>query len=144
MSKKRSMIKHVLTLKHRQTGFTWKGHNFVIESSISQKYLFLASQERIYMDGKLILEHGGFNFKTKESVTFLDEEGIEHCLEFRCSSFMDTWLPLSIMIDGNLVYKGGVPVKGIFASILIYFPIFFFVVLFILYAFDLISISLSL
>lgn len=134
----------ILSLGKKQSGFSWKGHTFIIQSKVASKYLFLASTETIYMDGKLVMEFGGFNFKTKREITITDCEGIDHVLEFHCRSIIDTWLPISIRIDGDIIYTGGVQTKGILLSILIYFPIFFVLFIAILCSLNLITISLSL
>lgn len=134
----------LLSLGKKQCGFSWKDHTFIVQSKVTSKYLFLASTETIYMDGKLVLEIGGFNFKTKKVITITDCDGIDHIFEFHCQSIIDTWLPISIMIDGEIIYTGGVQTKGLLLSILIYFPIFFVLFLALLYSFNLITISFTL
>ncbi len=128
----------------RQTGFVWKGHTFIVESEVEDKYLFLASSEKVYLDGKKFIDIGGFTFKNTKKATFTDSEGVQHVVEFRCSSLLDVWLPVSILIDDQLVYTGGVRVKGLVFAVLIYFPIFFSLTIMLLLSLNLITISLTL
>lgn len=128
----------------KQTGFNWHGHTFVIQSTVENKFLYLASSEIVYLDGKKFIDLGGFTFQSKKEAYFTDNEGVQHLVEFSCSSLLDTWLPITITIDGELVYTGGVRVKGLLFSILLYFPIFFSLAILVLLGLNIITISLSL
>ena len=52
----------------KQTGFKWKDHTFVIQSQVEDKFLFLASSEKVYLDGKKFIDLGGFTFQRKKKV----------------------------------------------------------------------------
>jgi len=114
-----------LNLSNKQTGFQWREEEFLIESEISENYLFLASLETIFQNGKKIFAHGGFKSKRSAVGEFRDREGELHKIELRCSKVVDSWISLTVLIDDSIVFKGGTPIKGVLTSIAIYTPILF-------------------
>jgi len=118
-----------LNLSEKQTGFKWKEEEFQIESTVSDNHLYLASIEKVYLNGNLILSSGGFKSKHSTISEFRDKNGDIHKIELRCYRIIDAWLSLVILIDNEIVFKGGTPIKGILTSFAIYIPILFLLLL---------------
>jgi len=114
--------KHKKNFK-REAVFNWNGSLFRFESTISKDYLWLASNEKLYLNNEVLLESGGFNISEDISGYFYDSNGKQHSISFHTRSLIDFWQPVQIYIDDILVYKGASPIKGLFKAILIYFPI---------------------
>ena len=118
-----------LNLSEKQTGFKWKDEEFQIESIVSDNHLYLASIEKVYLNGNPILSNGGFKSKYSTISEFRDKSGDIHKIELRCYRIVDAWLSFAILIDDRIVFKGGTPIKGIITSFAIYIPILFLLLL---------------
>lgn len=107
-----------LTPKRKQAGFKWNGLTIIIESKILARYLFLATREYIYVDGQLVVEGGGFRFRERGTGEFTDSQGDNHQIEYEArGGLFLTWVPCSISIDGEIVYKGACPIRGLYKAI---------------------------
>jgi hypothetical protein len=118
-----------LKLTEKQTGFKWNNESFQIISQISEEYLYLASKETIFQNGKLLFSRGGFRSKRSIEFNFNDQSGDIHKFEMRCFPIKSNWLNFTILIDDIVVYKGSTPIKGIFTTVAVYLPVFFLVLL---------------
>ena len=118
-----------LKISEKQTGFVWNNHQFLIESVISDSYLYLASIETIYLDGKKLISSGGFKSKRSTVGEFTDSGGDLHEIELKCSKSFDGWLSFTVLIDGKIIYKGATPIKGVVNTIAVYTPIIFLLLL---------------
>jgi len=118
-----------LNYSEKQTGFKWNAEEFQLESVISDNHLYLASIEKIYHNGKVVLTNGGFKSKRSTSGEFRDKDGDHHKIELKCYSITDSWLSFAILIDDEIVFKGGTPIKGILTTVAIYIPIIFLLLL---------------
>ncbi len=102
-----------LLSKKIQSGFNWNGNTIIIESRLSKKYLFIATESIVYLNGEPVINPGGLNLRDRGSFEFKDTEGKMHTLEFDgggVTSF--TWVPFTIRIDGEIVYKGASKLKN--------------------------------
>lgn len=107
-----------LIAKRKQAGFKWNTSTILIECRILARYLFLATQSYLYVDGQLVLETGGFRIREKGIGEFLDSQGHRHQIEYEGGGLFLTWVPCSISIDGDLVYKGACPIRGLYKAVI--------------------------
>ena len=111
----------------RTASFNWHELNFEFKSEISEDFMYLASYNTLYLNGKPFLRSGGFHFRESARRKFTDGSGIEHEVRFETSNLIDIWQPVTILIDNEIVYQGAAPIKGLLTAVLIYFPIGFLI-----------------
>ena len=121
-----------LIRKKKQIKFDWKDFTITMETKLAGKYLLLATQEYIYVNEKLIISAGGYKFKEKGIGEFVDAKGKRHQIEYKCGGFVTTRIPCTILFDGEIVYKGSIPIKGIIKGFLVWisFAIILAIILF--------------
>ncbi len=105
-----------LISKGKQAGFKWNDTIIILESKTSAKFFYLATQTtqtKLYVNGILTLETGGFNLWSRAVGEFVDSLNNNHQIEYEEGGIFSTWLPCTVSIDGEKVYNGGIPVKGI-------------------------------
>ncbi len=107
--------------------FLWKNLTFEFRSWVSADFLYLASYNTLYLNNRILLKSGGFHFRESASGTFIDNKGLEHSIKFETRNLIDIWQPVTITIDGEIVYQGGTPIRGLLKAILLYFPIGFLI-----------------
>ena len=113
----------------KQAGFIWNNSTIIIEQKRRIRELYLIPHATLYVNGQRIVETCSVLKKGKhreleeddksppEAVEtkgdntgeFIDLQGTSHQIELSVEGFFDDWLPCSISIDGNVVYKGGIP-----------------------------------
>ena len=53
----------------KQESFDWEGHQIVIRAVLPAKYLWMATQNQLWIDGKLAASSGGMNFSSQAECT---------------------------------------------------------------------------
>jgi len=107
--------------KTLDSAFDWHGSAISVESRISGRLLFLATEDRLVVDGKPVAETGGFRFTHEESGEFVGADGSTHEIHYRIGGavFWVTRIPFTVSIDGVEVYKGAVRPTGMLGLILV-------------------------
>lgn len=118
-----------LKITEKQSGFTWNNETFRITSKISEEFLYLASRETVYHNGKILCSQGGFRSRKGMDCNFQDQSGETHKFELRCFPVKSNWLNYTVLIDDIIIYKGSTPIKGFFATAAVYLPILFIIFL---------------
>ena len=108
-----------LIAKHKQAGFRWNGSTITVKARIGARHLFLATEEHLYVDGQPIAETGGFKIWSTGVGEFIDSQGTKHQIEYETGGLFFSWIPCTVSIDGEIVYKGAAPVRGIVFSIIL-------------------------
>ena len=106
--------------KTLDSAFDWHGSAISVESRISGRFLFLATEDRLVVDGKPVAETGGFRFTHEESGEFVGADGSTHEIHYRIGGAVwVTRIPFTVSIDGVEVYKGAVRPTGMLGLILV-------------------------
>ena len=109
----------------RSVNFNWGGNKFTFSCELSADYLYLATNEYLFLNNELLLEAGGFKNCDHVKGVFTDEQGTQHEISFSTRSSLDTWQRVSVTIDKIEVFNGGCPIRGLVKAILIYLPLGF-------------------
>ncbi len=101
-----------LTTRSDDSSFEWNGSTIAVEARMGPKYLFIATEERLTVDGTTVARTGGFKFRDQASGEFVDANGESRGIHYRTGGFFLLKLPFTVSIDGVEVFKGKVRPKG--------------------------------
>jgi hypothetical protein len=89
------------------TKFQWQGHNIQINTRPSPKYLWLATETVVKVDGEEIGHSGGFGFTETLIGTFPDNDhSSELALEMKVDLITLASIPYKLVVDGEIISQG--------------------------------------
>lgn len=89
------------------TEFQWEGHSIQINSQPMLKYLWMATETVVKVDGVEIGRVGGFRFTEKINGTFINNDRPrELILEMKVDLITLISIPYKLQIDGNVISQG--------------------------------------
>lgn len=87
--------------------FQWEGHTIVVDSRPVLKYLWMATETVVTVDGAEIGRSGGFGLHEKTVGTFSDPQGTHKLLLEHGSDLMTVvTFPYKLQIDGKVISQG--------------------------------------
>jgi hypothetical protein len=89
------------------TTFQWEGHNIHIHTQPAPKYLWLATETVVKVDGEEIGHSGGFGFTETLTGTFPHKDhSSELVLEMKVDLITLVSIPYKLEIDGEIISQG--------------------------------------
>lgn len=115
------------------TEFQWKGHNILIQSQPSLKYLWLATETVVKVDGVEIGHSGGFGLNEKIIGNFLNNNhSSELIFEMKTDLFTLVSIPYKLQINRRIISQGRLKINDwllFFVPLAILMPLLVYVVL---------------
>ena len=95
------------------TVFQWKGHNILIQSQPSLKYLWLATETVVKVDGVEIGHSGGFGFTEKIIGNFLNNNhSSELIFEMKMDLITLVSIPYKLQINRRVISQGRLKIEN--------------------------------
>jgi hypothetical protein len=95
------------------TKVTWNGSHIEMWAQISGRYMYLAAETSLSVDGRVVGTTGGFNFTESASGSFTGRDGAEHAVELQVSAGLFTLTHASyvLRVDGIVVSQGSLALE---------------------------------
>lgn len=88
------------------TSLTWYGNEIDTRSKPVGKYLFLATEAKVYVNGSLIAETRGFRSSESATGSFTDNDGKSHVIESTTKFSLLGHSTHTLTIDGQTIAEG--------------------------------------
>lgn len=95
------------------TELEWEGHKIQINSQPMIKYLYIATETTVWVDGVEIVRVGGFRFTDKLSGKFLNNgQPSELVLEIKADLITFVSVPYKLQIDRAIISQGRLKINN--------------------------------
>jgi hypothetical protein len=97
----------------------WGNHPITITAKAVRRYLWLATETIVMVDGESVIRTGGFNSVERGSATFRNYDQI--CTvesEVKASLHSMRWVSYTLKVNGAILGEGLLPIEGLLSMLL--------------------------